>query len=303
VIGDLADAPAWCARPDSVVYPGTVSETETYQYLGFTGTATSTNNLVMTFVGSSPGGIDYTSDLSQSTWTVTYNDQVVASDCTETGQGTGTQATSPYNLPGSLIIPNQGPPTLSAAQVINVNYTGNCAGDPGTGLPILLGGWDACPYNLSKASPGRILPGGRLQFGCSRDFTIPGLPPGHGHITVTGTLSPGPATASPIVCKIEAHRPHNSGHVPGNVNATADVRCTSPIKRIVMNVELTRDNVTVGADWFRNSQQAILNGRVFVPCVNGAYAATATADLEFPPFYSPPVGTIKATSPTAQITC
>lgn len=302
-----AGAPATVSAALPASYSGTVRATETYHYsarhLDFTATATSTSNLVMPFLGRSPGGTDYTSELSQSTWTVTYSDQAAVSGCTENGHGTGTQATAPFNFPASLIIPDGGPPTLSAGEIINVSYTGNCASDPRTGPPLLLGGWDACPYNPSKASPGRILPGGKLRFNCSRDFTIPGLPPGHGHITITGTFIPGPATASPIVCRIKAHNPHNSGHQPANINATADVRCTSPITSIEMDTELTRDHHTVGANTVRNNHEATLNSRIFVPCVKGTYVGTAQADLEFPPLYHPPAATIGHASRAVAITC
>jgi hypothetical protein len=57
----------------------------------------------------------------------------------------------------------------------------------------------------------------------------------------SGSISP-MAVCPSCTCSIKTHTPHNSGHVAGNINVTADVTCTKAQPRVRVTVDLLKDD-------------------------------------------------------------
>lgn len=59
--------------------------------------------------------------------------------------------------------------------------------------------------------------------------------------TVSSDMSAEAACPS-CTCVLQVNQPHNSGHVPGNINVTASVTCTSAQPRVRVTVDLLKDD-------------------------------------------------------------
>lgn len=103
-----------------------------------------------------------------------------------------------------------------------------------------------------------------------------------------------------IACEIKAHNPHKSSHVPGSINTSATLSCSSNVSALSMSVSLWREDPGVGwrvvqtgsnSNAGRNVLQASSGG--FVACETGKfYQGTAAGTITFPPGYSPPTAVV-----------
>ena len=105
-----------------------------------------------------------------------------------------------------------------------------------------------------------------------------------------------------IVCTISVQYPHNSSHVPGNINVTANTSCTCPVSEIAVVVEFFLGQTVVGSGDFSNFGAAYLADAA-TACAPGNYQGGADAQVTFPPGYAPTSSQIMAFSPYQSLTC
>ncbi|MGI9033310.1 MAG: hypothetical protein ACR2HY_06450 [Acidimicrobiales bacterium] len=126
-------------------------------------------------------------------------------------------------------------------------------------------------------------------------------------VTISATSGSASATqgvaAATITCTVKANDPHQSTHVPTNVNVVGTTKCTAPMTALTMTVNLFNDGRLVGTNTKANAGKAAILVNAAVHCVSGTYNGTATATLVFPPGFLPSPQVVNVTSRFAPITC
>ncbi|GGF15026.1 hypothetical protein GCM10011399_06170 [Subtercola lobariae] len=128
-----------------------------------------------------------------------------------------------------------------------------------------------------------------------------------GAICVVGVAAPAEASTGPggqvITCTIKTNYPHNSGHVFGTVNVTADVLCSAPVGGLNVNVALQRNGATTSTGRSQNGGQNYLSANAAVGCVNGRYQGLSHISVTFPAGFSPSVAGTDSSSISRNIDC
>lgn len=106
-----------------------------------------------------------------------------------------------------------------------------------------------------------------------------------------------------IDCTIKANYPHDSGHVPGTVNAVSTIFCTAPVTSLSIETSLDLGPVQVASGSNSNGGSAFIQTNAATTCVPGEYDNIAHGDIVFPPGYEPPTATINASSGYQPVAC
>lgn len=115
------------------------------------------------------------------------------------------------------------------------------------------------------------------------------------------------AAAVVFNCKIQADNPHNSGHFPETINATATASCTPGVFSITMVITLWRSNapfpdVPIGTG-LPDVGSYTVTGNAAGPCIPGNYYTAADAVVIYPVGAFPPFGAMGSLSPILPISC
>ena len=114
-----------------------------------------------------------------------------------------------------------------------------------------------------------------------------------------------------ITCVLNVQNPHNSSHVPGQINVVATFNCSAPTASLGISVTLWKSFCdpqcqqqpygSTGTSNNTNSRSisAQSNGN----CTPGDYVGVASARLVSPPGFTPPIATTGAQGNTVSITC
>jgi hypothetical protein len=117
----------------------------------------------------------------------------------------------------------------------------------------------------------------------------------------------GPRSVRPssvISCQLKVNDPHASGHVPGTVNVTAKVTCSSAVTALSTNLKLYQNNFNVAGSFNSNTGQKSLSSQLDANCVTDVWSASGQSTVVFPAGYSPPTGIMNASSPHSWVvTC
>jgi hypothetical protein len=107
-----------------------------------------------------------------------------------------------------------------------------------------------------------------------------------------------------ITCTLAVQYPHNSTHVPENVNVVATIACTAPVSELGITVGLYFNGALVASGTNTNAGSPAIQGNAATPCVSGTYTGGAVGAVIFPPGYVPPEGSMgEVYSPSIAITC
>jgi hypothetical protein len=101
--------------------------------------------------------------------------------------------------------------------------------------------------------------------------------------------SVGPTT---ITCTATADNPHHSGHVPGTVNFTANVKCTSAVTSLHNTYTLSFNGLPDKSKSNSNAGAASLSSNLSDTCSNGSWQGSVEGTVVFPPGYVPSTGTV-----------
>jgi hypothetical protein len=107
-----------------------------------------------------------------------------------------------------------------------------------------------------------------------------------------------------ITCTIAIQYPHNSTHVPENVNVVGTITCTAPVSALGITVGLYFNSALVASNTSDNAGSAAIAGNAATPCVNGTYTGTDVGAVIFPAGFTPAEATWgQIYSPSLPITC
>jgi len=99
-------------------------------------------------------------------------------------------------------------------------------------------------------------------------------------------LGPRGAADDPIDCFASIGDPYESKRVVGRASVIARVRCTKPMARLGLRVNLISRLATAHRPLFREST-SFLRGSASLKCRPGSYRGTANVTLVFPRGYEP----------------
>jgi hypothetical protein len=105
------------------------------------------------------------------------------------------------------------------------------------------------------------------------------------------------AEAVVITCKLKVNDPHNSHHVPGVVNTTAKIQCSSAVSELSIDLTLLRNNRPAAGGFNSSVGKAFVTANANAPCITDLWSARGTGKVFFPPGFNPPTGTMSARSP------
>jgi hypothetical protein len=106
-----------------------------------------------------------------------------------------------------------------------------------------------------------------------------------------------------ITCVITVDDPHNSGHVPGNVNVSSKIQCTSQVASLSIGVTLVQFGFPVSYDGHSNFGYPFIEANAATLCVSGTYFGVANGTVIFPPGYWPIGGNIEQIGRQVDIRC
>ncbi len=106
-----------------------------------------------------------------------------------------------------------------------------------------------------------------------------------------------------ITCVITVDDPHNSRHVPDNVNVSSKIQCTSPVASLSIGVSLFQFGFPVSYGGDSNFGYPFITANAATLCVSGTYFAVANGTVVFPPGYWPIGGNIQQISRQVDIRC
>lgn len=106
-----------------------------------------------------------------------------------------------------------------------------------------------------------------------------------------------------ITCVITVDDPHNSHHVPDNVNVSSKIQCTSQVASLSIGVSLFQFGFPVSYGGDSNFGNAFIKANAATLCVSGTYFAVANGTVIFPPGYWPIGGNIEQISRQVDIRC
>ncbi len=104
-----------------------------------------------------------------------------------------------------------------------------------------------------------------------------------------------------ITCTLAVHYPHNSGHVWGTVNVSADILCTSIVDFIYISTGLR--GAANGNGWAQGSNIGYKDSNAAAPCTNGAYWGIGSGTITFPPGFTPRQANVSGSGVTRTINC
>ena len=128
------------------------------------------------------------------------------------------------------------------------------------------------------------------------------------HRTASGKLLPGRAAPADEVvlnyCNVQVNNPHNSTHVPENVNVTGGMTCAPyPVVQSDLSLQLYYNGESYAYDDSYLSDVYVNPVQAATPCLSGNYYATIEFWIYFGPTWTPSTWDSEVTSPVVPITC
>lgn len=124
-----------------------------------------------------------------------------------------------------------------------------------------------------------------------------------GPLTRAGILSP----ADEVVlnyCNVQVNNPHNSTHVPENVNVTGEMTCSPyPVAQSDLSLQLYYNGESYAYDDSYLTDVYLNPVQAATACLNGTYYATIDFWIYFGPQWTPETWNGQVASPPVGITC